>query len=516
MTAKDPEVKVELRDFGAAEERREAVIVGLEKNARELGDRLAALDRAGGGAVTAALESGDFSGRLKQTITLRPATASGPERIVIVGLGESKQYGAEPARKALTAALRDVAGLGVGTAAVDLASFAISEVSGEKAAELAAETVRLALWRNLAYRSELKEEEERKLSAVHLLWSEPEGFDGAEAAARCANVVALATCYARELVARPANELYPEALAQEAMAVAGRRGYAFSLLEAGELKRLGMNALLAVGAGSSRPPCLIVVDTAPDSGQKPIALVGKGLTFDSGGISIKPAKQMEEMKGDMAGAAAVLGALDALGGLGFARRVVALIPAAENMPGPTAQRPGDIWKTLAGINVEVIDTDAEGRLVLADALAYAVENYSPEMIIDLATLTGACVVALGFIASGLFCTDDSLCRALVRAGESTHERLWRLPLFEEYGELLKSEIADIKNIGGRWGGAVIAAMFLKRFVGDVPWAHVDIAGPAWLPKAQDYLPAGPTGVGVRLLVETLTRELKPNPIPSPS
>ena len=195
---------------------------------------------------------------------------------------------------------------------------------------------------------------------------------------------------------------------------------------------------------------------------------------------------------------------------------MALIPAAENMPGPAAQRPGDIWRTLAGINVEVINTDAEGRLALADTLAYAVRNYAPQLVIDIATLTGACVVALGFVASGLFCTDDSLCRALVRAGEATHERLWRLPLFEEYGELLKSEIADIKNVGGRWGDAVAAAMFLKRFVGDLPWAHVDIAGPAWIPKAQDYLPAGPTGVGVRLLVETLTRELPPDAISGPS
>jgi leucyl aminopeptidase len=275
------------------------------------------------------------------------------------------------------------------------------------------------------------------------------------------------------------------------------------VLDAGQMKELGMNALLGVARGSDEPPQLIILEYRGGKKSSPvIALVGKGITFDSGGISIKPSDKMDQMKTDMAGGAAVIAAVRAAAELGLPVNLVGIVPATENLPGGKAYKPGDIFKSLSGQTIEVVTTDAEGRLILADALTYA-GRYKPAAIIDLATLTGACIVALGDHVIGMMGTDDDLKREIRVAAELTGEKVWELPLWEEYHELIKGDAADYKNSGGRAGGAITAAAFLSKFTGGYPWVHLDIAGPAWLTKEKPYIPKGASGVGVRLLIQFL-------------
>jgi leucyl aminopeptidase len=307
---------------------------------------------------------------------------------------------------------------------------------------------------------------------------------------------------ARDLVSHPGNVVTTGYLAETARKLADRHKLTCEILEMDELERLGMNALVAVGKGSIEPPRLIVLEYRGGGKERPVVLVGKGITFDSGGISIKPGAGMEEMKTDMAGGAAVLGAMEAAAGLKLPINLVCIIPTAENMPDGKAYKPGDVVTSLSGTTIEITNTDAEGRLVLCDALHFA-KKYKPTTMIDLATLTGACVVALGHEASGLMGNDQRLINSLKQAGERCGERVWELPLWDGYGEAMKSDIADLKNAGSRDGGSITAGWFLKQFVGTTRWAHLDIAGTAWSDKARSYSPKGATGVGVRLLIEYL-------------
>jgi leucyl aminopeptidase len=279
------------------------------------------------------------------------------------------------------------------------------------------------------------------------------------------------------------------------------------------MKKIGMRALLGVARGSDEPAKFIVLEYRGGmKKESPIVLVGKGLTFDSGGISIKPSENMGEMKSDMAGGAAVMGAVMAVADLELPLNVVGLVPATENLPGGSALKPGDIIQSLSGQTIEVVNTDAEGRLILADALTYA-QRFKPAAVIDLATLTGACKIALGDHVIGMLGNDSALKERIRAAGELTGERVWELPLWEDYHELIKSDVADFKNTGGRAGGAITAAVFLSKFAGDAPWVHLDIAGPAWLAKDRPYAPKGATGVGVRLLVQCL-RDWKSDAVPA--
>jgi leucyl aminopeptidase len=322
-------------------------------------------------------------------------------------------------------------------------------------------------------------------------------------AAKTAEAISKAVIFARDLVSRPGNDMTPSDLAGEALTVAKRRPVKLKVLDVAALKKLGMNALLGVARGSSEPAKFIILQyRGRRKSGAPIVLVGKGLTFDSGGISIKPSEKMGEMKTDMAGGAAVMGAIMAAADLKLPVHVVGLIPATENLPDGRAYKPGDILKSLSGRTIEVITTDAEGRLILADALTYAL-RYKPAAVIDLATLTGACIVALGDHVIGMMGTGEALKSDIRAAAEMTGERVWELPLWEDYDELIKSDIADFKNSGGRAGGAITAAAFLKQFVDSVPWLHLDIAGPSWLTKDRPYIPKGASGVGVRLMVQFL-------------
>ena len=313
-----------------------------------------------------------------------------------------------------------------------------------------------------------------------------------------------AVILARNLANTPANSLTPEDMAEEARKLARRHDMNCEVLEREDIVSLGMGAFAAVAAGSANDPRLIILEHAPagHADEAPLIVVGKGITFDSGGISIKPAAGMWEMKGDMGGAAAVMGLFEALGQLETPRRVIGLMACAENMPDARATRPGDVVKTLSGKTVEIVNTDAEGRLVLCDALTYAQRRWNPSMIVDVATLTGACVVALGDDVAGLFCQDATLAQRIKDFGDIVGEPYWPLPLWDRYFELLKSETADFANAGARAGGASSAAVFLKQFITfDGSWAHLDIAGPGFVTRKIPNCPAGGTGFAVRTLIE---------------
>jgi leucyl aminopeptidase len=276
-----------------------------------------------------------------------------------------------------------------------------------------------------------------------------------------------------------------------------------TVLDNGKMEKLGMNALLSVARGSMEPARFIILEYEGGTrGESPYVIVGKGITFDSGGISLKPPDKMEEMKADMSGGAAVLAVIKAAAELRIPLNLVGLVPATENLPGGRAYKPGDVLRSMSGQTIEVISTDAEGRLILADALTYA-GRFKPKAIIDMATLTGACIIALGDDVIGMMGTDDGLKNDLRRAATETGEKLWELPIWDDYAELIKSDVADMKNTGGRAGGAITAAVFLGKFVGDIPWVHLDIAGPAWLSKDRHYIPRGASAVGVRLMVRFL-------------
>jgi leucyl aminopeptidase len=305
-------------------------------------------------------------------------------------------------------------------------------------------------------------------------------------------------CMARDLVYEPANKLYPEVFANRCAELTSL-GLEVEVLDEPAMEKLGMGALLGVGQGSPCGSRLVIMNWRGGGAEAPLALVGKGVTFDTGGISLKPAKGMEDMKWDMGGAAAVTGAMCAIAGRKVERNIVGVIGLVENMPDGNAQRPGDVVTSMSGKTIEVINTDAEGRLVLADVLHYVQTRFKPQAMVDLATLTGAIIASLGKEYAGLFANSDDLARQLAKAGKSTSEPLWRMPMGSNYDKMLKSHIADVKNIGGPYGGAITAACFLARFVNNVPWAHLDIAGKAWSDAATPTVPKGGTGFGVRLL-----------------
>ena len=462
------------------------------------------VDRASGGQIGNLLASGDFRGKLCQTAVIRTGGAMPARRIVVVGLGKRADLNLEKLRGAYAAAARQVRDL-------NLKEFALAVDGGvldlplPQVAEAILEGALLGLYRFTPYKT-VDREDMTDVRDIHVIEDDEERLKMIGKAAGTAEAVARAVFLARDLVSRPGNDMTPSALVREARNVAGGRPLKLRVLDAAQMKKIGMNALLGVARGSSEPAKFIILEyDGRRRSDPPIVLVGKGLTFDSGGISIKPSEKMDEMKTDMAGGAAVLGAIAAVADLKLPVHVVGLIPATENLPSGKAYKPGDILKSLSGRTIEVITTDAEGRLILADALTYAL-RYKPAAVIDLATLTGACIVALGDHVIGMLGTDEALKAGIREAADATGERVWELPLWEDYDEQIRSDIADFKNSGGRAGGAITAAAFLRKFVEDVPWVHLDIAGPSWLSKDRPYIPKGASGVGVRLLVRFLRDE----------
>ncbi len=475
---------------------------GDDDAAERSGADLEALDQALGLMLTRAVTGGDFRARRGELSLLYRHGDGGPDRVLLIGTGKRADLDAERLREVGGRAARRAGELRITELTLAmLPAWLGGSVDLEAAARALVEGAVLGGWRFDELRSEPAEDDHRPpLSGLTLHLPQSKGKSAALRAGEVGRVAAGAQNYARELAVRPSNIVTPRYLAEEARRLGDAHGMRVTVLDRAAMKQDGMEAILAVAAGSEEEPRFIAMEYGADAEAGPLVLVGKGVTFDSGGLSLKTPQSMETMKSDMSGAAAVLGALKAIAELELSVRVVGLIPTVENMPSGGALRPGDVIGSRSRKTIEVINTDAEGRLILADALSYAA-RYEPEAMIDIATLTGACVVALGHQASGVMGNDEALIEEIRQVGERSGERVWPLPLWIEYRDLLKSEIADIKNSGGRAAGTISAAMFLREFVGPVPWAHLDIAGTAWADRAGPYQPVGSTGVGVRLFTE---------------
>ncbi|MGQ0563341.1 MAG: leucyl aminopeptidase [Gemmatimonadota bacterium] len=458
-----------------------------------------------GGAIADAIARGDFRGRKDEALVLFPRKGEiGAQRVLLVGVGKAEEYTVERLRRAVGTAFRTAERTGITSLAFSLEHTGRSSerMGGALAARAAAEAGVLASWDFKELKTTIPDEDKPKaIEELVLLTTKNAATGEYEQAAQLGAASARAANFARDLATRPGNVVTPSYLADAATRIAKQHGMKITVLNRDQLRAEGMHALLAVAQGSAEEPRFIALEySGAGAGTAPLVLVGKGVTFDAGGISIKPADRMEDMKYDMSGAAAVLGAMRGIAELKLAANVVALIPSTENLPSGTALKPGDVIKSHLGKTIEIINTDAEGRLILADALSYA-RRYQPAAMLDAATLTGAVVVALGQHAIGLMGNDGDLIDEIMAAGLRSGERCWNLPLWDEYRELIDSTIADIKNSGGRPAGTITAGWFLKDFVNDVPWAHLDIAGTAYRDDAAPYLRKGATGSPTRLLIE---------------
>jgi leucyl aminopeptidase len=473
------------------------IVVGVFEP-RELTPAAASLDRSAKGYIGEIVRRGDMEGRAGTTLLLHQVPGINGERVMLTGLGARSAFGEKQYREAVASAIRALDRTGAAEASLHLTELAaVKRDIGWRVAHavLAA--------REAAYRFErMKSKAEGPPPALRRLAlsaGDKASVRRATAGLEQGLAVAHGMSLAKDLGNLPPNVCTPAYLADQARELARRYRMKLTVLEREDMEKFGMGALLSVAQGSARPPKLIVLEhRGGPKTQKPVVLVGKGVTFDTGGISLKPAAEMDEMKFDMCGAASVLGALKAAGEMRLPMNLIGIVPATENMPGGRATRPGDIVTTMSGQTVEILNTDAEGRLILCDALTYA-ERFEPAAVVDIATLTGACVIALGHVASGLYANDEALARELLQAGDAACDRAWRMPLWEDYQEQLKSNFADFANIGGRPAGSVTAACYLARFTKKFKWAHLDIAGTAWKSGKEK----GATGRPVPLLTQFL-------------
>ena len=471
------------------------IIIGVFEP-RKLSAAGASLDRASRGQLTAALKRGDMEGKAGTTLMLHQVPRVSAARVLLVGLGREREFDDGKYRSAVTKAIAALKQTCVTDAVLCLSA-------GVKQRDIAWRAAQAAIAASdAAYhfdRMKSKREQARGVRHLTLLVGERSELKAGQSGLKQGAAIAHGMSLAKDLGNLPGNVCTPAYLADAARTLARQYKLGVQVLERKDMEKLGMGSLLSVARGSDEPPKLIVLKyEGGPRGQKPYALVGKGVTFDTGGISLKPAPEMDEMKFDMCGAASVLGTLRAVAELKLPINVIGIVPATENMPGGSATKPGDIVTSMSGLTVEILNTDAEGRLILCDALTYA-ERFEPQAVVDIATLTGACVIALGHVASGLFANDDALAQELLAAGQTTHDRAWHLPLWDDYQEQLKSNFADFANIGGRPAGSVTAACFLARFTKKFKWAHLDIAGVAWKSGAAK----GATGRPVPLLTQYL-------------
>jgi len=463
------------------------------------------LDEHFGKLVTAAQRNNEFRGRHAETLLLHAAGTTGPSRILLVGIGKANDASLDKLRQAAGCAVAVLKQKNISKAAVSQSDLSIQKATEEQQAQAITEGILLADYQYQRYQSP-SPDTSKPLKQIMLLAANAKSVPLLRRGADKAQAICAGVHLARDLVNAPGNLKSPEFLAMQAVAMSEKNGIKAHLLDQARLQQLGCGALLGVAQGSARPPYLIILEYNGDpTGTAPLALVGKGVTFDTGGISLKPADKMDEMKMDMGGAAAVIGTMLAAARLELPINLVAVVPAVENMPSGNAIRPGDILTSLSGKTIEVLNTDAEGRLILADALTY-VERYKPKAVIDLATLTGACIIALGNQAAAILGNDDKLIDKLLKAGQRSGERLWQLPLWTEYADQIKSDFADVKNTGGRPAGTITAATFLQKFADQYSWAHLDIAGMAWEDKGKAVIPRGGSGFGVRLLINYLLAE----------
>jgi leucyl aminopeptidase len=492
--------------------RGDALVVNLFEGLKTPGGATAAVDRALSGAIRKLIQGGEATGKWGEQTLVHTLGKLPVARVLIVGLGKREEFTLDRVRSVSAESakcLRKIGARRIGTIVHGAGSqTGAGGFNAAQATQALVEGALLGLYRFTRYKRE-KEDDKKQVESLTIVERGREKLRAMVEAVRRGRIVAEATNAARDLVNEPGNTLTPTELARRARAMARGARIRCRVLGPRELRRLGANALLGGARGSQEPARLIILTyRGGRRGGPHLGLVGKGITFDSGGISIKPAENMEAMKGDMAGAAAVLAATRAIALLRLPIQVTAIIPATENLPSGTALKPGDIIRAMSGKTIEVINTDAEGRLVLADALHYA-RGRKVSHLVDVATLTGACVVALGTINSGAFTNNQALLDTVVAAGKAAGEKIWPLPMDAEYDELIKSDVAEIKNTGGRKGGAITGAKFLQNFVGDTPWVHLDIAGTFETDKEKGYLTKGGTGVMVRTLVN-LAVELLPH------
>ena len=492
------QIIVKQGDIVAAEA--DTLIVNLFEGVSVPGGATGAVDRALGGAIADLIAGGDLKGKTGEVAVLYPRGAIGARRVLVVGLGQAGKFDLDGVRRAAAVGIKRARDLGAQRVASIVHGAGIGGLDVAAAAQATVEGSLLAVYR---FDAQKKKEPFHDIDSLTLIENDGARIESVTAGAKTAQAIVAGVELARDLVNMPPNVATPTRMAAAAQAIADAYGLEVTIGDREWAAERQMGAYLAVAQGAGEPPKFIVLAHNGDRTDLPtVVLVGKGITFDTGGISIKGSERMGDMKSDMGGAAAVLGAMEIIGRLDIPLRVIGITPCTENMPDANAYRPADVIKASNGKTIEIISTDAEGRMVLADALVLA-ESYKPQAVIDLATLTGACVVALGAgVSAGVFCNDEALRDELLAASDSTHERLWPLPLFDDYRRMINSEVADMKNSGGRFGGVGTSAVFLQEFT-NYPWAHIDIAGMALAEKAGEYSPVGGTGFGVRLLVAYL-------------
>ncbi len=478
----------------------QAVILTLFQDQKEMTGNSLVIDQQTNGLITQLIKNGDFTGKLSQIAVVYTRGSIPAQRIALVGLGKKSEINLEKIRTGFSKVMQHLRGLNIKEAATSI-DLNILAGEKEKIVQAVVEGALLGLYQYTPYKT-LGREDIKEMKQIVIV-ADREEYSTVESAVKIARIITEGVYFARDLISAPSNEMTPSIMARKAREIASRKKVTCKILDRAKMRKMGMNAFLGVASGSNAEPKFIILEYSGSSKSKaPVVLVGKGLTFDSGGISLKPAEKMDEMKSDMSGGAAVMATIMVAADLNLPLNVIGLIPATENMPSGTAYKPGDILKSYSGKTIEIINTDAEGRLILADALHYAAK-YKPAAIVDIATLTGACVIALGDDVIGMLGTDDNLKEKITKAARETGELVWELPLWDHYFDLIKSDIADYKNTGGRAAGTITAAAFLNKFVGDFPWVHLDIAGPAWSSKDKSYIPKGAAGVTVRLLTEYL-------------
>jgi leucyl aminopeptidase len=491
-----------IKTGSAEKQHHNCVIVGVYES-HQLSDSAKAIDDLSSGYLSSIIKRGDLDGKAEKTLMLHDVPGVNSERVLLVGLGKQNEFSEKQYAKAVRASVKAVAASGAGEAVTYLAELPVKTLSLRRKVSLLAEVALDATYRFNAIKrkKEGAEDDDAKKTVKRMTIHVADAAHVKDAEAGLADGKALAAgvSLTKDLGNLPPNVCTPTYLAEQALQLGKTYGMKVEVLERADIETLGMGSFLGVTKGSEEPPKLIVMQHLKGKkDQKPVVLVGKGITFDTGGISLKPGAEMDEMKYDMCGAASVLGTFRTIAEMNLPLNVIGIIPTCENMPDGRATRPGDVLTSMSGLTIEVLNTDAEGRLILCDALTYA-ERFEPSAVVDIATLTGACVIALGHHATGLFSNNDDLAKELLQAGETALDRAWHMPMWDDYQPQLDSNFADMGNIGGRAGGSITAACFLSRFTKKYEWAHLDIAGTAWKSGKEK----GGTGRPVPLLTEFL-------------
>lgn len=490
---------VKVRAANIRRVRADAIVLGVFEKVKRPRGELSTVNKALDGAISELIREGEIKGKLSEVTIIHSLGKISADRVVIVGLGKRHELTEEKIRMAVAEVCRSLKRKGIKRVAIAALGAGLGKLTPKAAGQAIAEGAILGLYSFNKYITSDEEKGDIDLLTIVdrsriVTTAVQQGVDEGKILADAVNL-------ARDMVNEPANYMTPTRMAEEARVIAGKYGLGLEVLEREDMQKLGMGALLGVTQGSHQPPKFIVLKyQGTDSRDIDIALVGKSITFDSGGISLKPSENMGEMKDDMAGGASVIQAIGAIAQFKPKINVIAICAATENLPGGSALKPADVLTAMNGKTIEVESTDAEGRLTLADALGYAIKQ-GARHIIDIATLTGACVVALGDVTTGAFTNNQSLLDKVIAAGAEAGDKIWQLPMFEEYKEQNKSNVADIKNTGGRPAGAITAALFINEFADDVPWVHLDVAGTVWLSKSRGYYGKGATGVPTRTLVK---------------